>query len=91
MTRRTVSILGATGSAFAYERGSGSSRFVVVANPGDAAERLPLRFVDAPAGHGGHLAPIALAGLGGVTETAILDGAATLDVAPLAAAVLRIV
>jgi neopullulanase len=86
-----VAIVGATGSAIAYERGSGSSRFVVVANPGDAAIRLPLRFVDAPAGHGGHLAPIALPGLGGVSETAILNGAATLDVAPLAASVLRIV
>ncbi len=86
-----VTILGATGSAFGYERGSGSSRFVVVVNPGDVQVRLPLRFADAPAGHGGHLAPVALPGLGGVTETAILDGIATVDVAPLAGSVLRIV
>jgi hypothetical protein len=62
-----------------------------VANPGEAAVRLPLRFADAPAGHGGHLAPIELAGLGGVGEAPILDGSATLDVAPLAGSILRVV
>ena len=86
-----LTVLGATGAALAYERGAGASRFVAVANPGDTAVRLSLRFADAPAGHGGHLAPIALPGLGGVTETAILDGGATLEVEPLAASILRIV
>jgi hypothetical protein len=86
-----VSVVGAAGSAVAYERGSGVARFVVVANPGEAAVRLSLRFVDAPPGHGGHLAPIALPGLTGVGEAAILDGTANVDVAPLAASVLRIV
>jgi hypothetical protein len=54
-------------------------------------EQLSLRFADAPSGHGGHLAPIVLPGLGGVGEASILDGVATVDVAPLAASVLRIV
>jgi len=83
--------VGATGPAVAFERGSGPARFVVVANPGEEAVRLALRFTDAPAGHGGHLAPIELPGLGGVGEAPILDGHATLDVAPLSGAVLRIV
>jgi cyclomaltodextrinase / maltogenic alpha-amylase / neopullulanase len=87
----TLAIVGATASAVAYERGSGASRFVVVANPGQAPVRLTLRFADAPSGHGGHLAPIALPGLGGVGEAPILDGQATLDVAPISGSVLRIV
>jgi neopullulanase len=86
-----LAVVGSAGSAVAYERGSGVARFVVVANPGTTAEQLLLRFADAPSGHGGHLAPIVLPGLGGVGEAAILDGVATLDVAPLAASVLRIV
>jgi hypothetical protein len=84
-------MVGSAGSAMAYERGSGVARFVIVANPGAATERLALRFADAPSGHGGHLAPIALSGLDGVGESAIVDGVATLDVAPLAASVLRVV
>ena len=83
--------VGSAGSAMAYERGSGVARFVVVVNPGTAAERLSLRFADAPSGHGGHLAPIVLPGLGGVGEAAILDGVAILDVAPLVASILRVV
>jgi neopullulanase len=86
-----VSVVGAAGSAVAYERGSGVARFVVVANPGESAVRLSLRFADAPPGHGGHLAPITLPGLMGVGEAAIRDGTANVDVAPLAASVLRIV
>jgi neopullulanase len=86
-----LAIVGATASAVAIERGSGPARFVVVANPGEAPVRLALRFADAPAGHGGHLAPVQLPGLGGVGEAPILDGLATLDVAPLAGAILRVV
>ena len=86
-----VRMVGTAGSAMAYERGSGVARFVIVANPGTATEHLALRFADAPSGHGGHLAPIALSGLGGVGESAIVDGVAVLDVAPLAASVLRVV
>jgi hypothetical protein len=62
-----------------------------VVNPGSSAVRLELRFSDAPAGHGGHLAPVPLPGLGGVGEAPILDGRATLEVAPLGGCVLRVV
>lgn len=86
-----LAVIGTMGPAVAIERGHGAARFVVVANPGEESVRLPLRFGDAPAGHGGHLAPIELAGLGGVGEASILDGSATLEVGPLAGAVLRIV
>ena len=86
-----VSMVGAADTAIGYERGSGPARFVVVVNPGPSTARLTLRFADAPAGHGGHLAPIELPGLGGVGEAPINDGRAELDVAPLGGAVLRIV
>ncbi len=86
-----LTVVGSADTAVAFERGSGPARFVVVVNPGPAAVRLPLAFADAPTGHGGHLAPIALPGLGGVGEAPILDGRAVLDVAPLGGAVLRIV
>jgi neopullulanase len=86
-----LAVVGAHETAVAYERGHGASRFVVVANPGSVAVRLPLHFADAPPGHGGHLAPVPLPGFGGVSEAPILDGDATLDVAPSAGAVLRVV
>jgi cyclomaltodextrinase len=86
-----LAIVGTTGSAVAYERGTGASRFVVVANPGESPVRLALTFADAPAGHGGHLAPLPLPGLGGVGEAPIADGQATLDVAPISGSILRIV
>jgi neopullulanase len=86
-----LAVVGSTGSAVAFERGSGAARFVVVANPGDEAVRLPLRFADAPPGHGGHLAPIALPGLTGVGEAAIVDGAATIEVAARGGGIVRVV
>jgi cyclomaltodextrinase len=86
-----LAVVGAMESAVAFERGSGPARFVVVTNPAAEPVRLPHRFAEAPPGHGGHLAPIELPGLGGVGEAPILDGSAMLDVAPLAASVLRIV
>ena len=84
-------VLGADGDGLAFERGVGPARFVVVTNPGDVAVRLKLAFAEAPSGHGGHLAPVDVPGLGGVRETAIVDGVASLDIAPLAAALLRVV
>lgn len=86
-----LTIVGATASAVAIERGSGPARFVVAVNPGETAVRLAVRFADAPAGHGGHLAPMELPGLGGVGEAPILDGHATLDMASLSGGILRIV
>ena len=86
-----LSVVGAVGSAVGIERGSGAARFVVVANAGEAAERLPLRFADAPAGHGGHLAPVALPGFAGVGEASIVDGTATIEVAARSGGVVRVV
>lgn len=86
-----LAFVGAADSAVAFERGSGSARFVVVANPGDAAVRLALTFADAPSGHGGHLAPIALPGLSGAGEAVIVDGGAALEVAARSGAILRVV
>ena len=86
-----VAVVGAADTAIAYERGSGPARFVVVVNPGATPARLTLRFADAPSGHGGHLAPIELPGLGGVAEAPINDGQAELVVSGLGGGVLRIV
>ena len=86
-----VTVLGDAGAAVAFERGTGASRFVVAVNPGETAARLELVFADAPAGHGGHLASLDVPGLGGAPEAAIRDGKATLELAPVSAALLRIV
>lgn len=86
-----LTVVGATESAMAFERGVGPARFVVAVNPGDAAVRLELRFREAPQGHGGHVAPIELAGLAGVGEAAIVDGRATLDIAARSGGILRVV
>ena len=45
-------VVGAEGSAVAYERGSGASRFVVAVNAGESEVRLGLDFADAPGGAG---------------------------------------
>ena len=86
-----VRVVGAAGSAVAFERGTGAARFVVAANAGDAAARLELRFADAPGGAGGHLASIELPGFDRPAETRILDGRATVELAARSGAVLRIV
>jgi neopullulanase len=86
-----VRVVGGNDVAIAYERGAGPARFVVVVNPGTSATRLTLRFADAPSGHGGHLAPIELPGLGGVAEAPITDGQAELELSGLAGGVLRVV
>ncbi len=86
-----LSVVGAAGPAAAYERGSGSARFVVAANPGDAAVRLDLRFSDAPTGAGGHLAPVDIPGLTGIGESRIVDGRATIELPAGSGAVLRVV
>ena len=85
-----IRFLGAESSAVAYERGTGSSRFVVAVNPGDATVNLALRFEDDAAGRGGHLAQIELPGLGGVGGTRIEDGAAAIELAARSGTVLRI-
>jgi neopullulanase len=84
-------MVGADGTAVAFERGAGASRFVVAVNAGDNAVRLHLRFDDAPSGAGGHVAAIDLPGFGGIGETRIVDGAATIEIAARSGAVLRVV
>jgi glycosidase len=84
-------MVGADGAAVAFERGAGASRFVVAVNAGEDATALHVRFEDAPGGAGGHVAPIALPGYGGVREARIVDGGATIELAPRSGAVLRVV
>ena len=83
--------VGATGSAAAYERGTGAARFVVALNAGDEAVRLDLRFADAPSGAGGHLAPIDVPGLAGSAESRIVGGRASVDLSALSGTIMRVV
>jgi len=83
--------VGADGTAVAFERGAGASRFVVAVNAGDSAIGLQLRFADAPSGAGGHVAPIDLPGFSGIGEARIVDGAATIEMAARSGAILRVV
>ncbi len=85
-----LAIVGAGGSAVAYQRGDGSSRFVVAANPGDEPVRLDLRFDDQTAGTEGRLEPIDLPGLGGIGGSAIVAGMTTIDLPPRAGSILRV-
>jgi cyclomaltodextrinase len=86
-----LSMVGAADSAVAFERGSGAARFVVAANPGDTMVRLDLRFSDAPAGAGGHLASVDIPGLTGIGESRIVDGRATMELPALSGTILRVV
>ncbi|MEA2609626.1 MAG: cyclomaltodextrinase / maltogenic alpha-amylase / neopullulanase [Chloroflexota bacterium] len=86
-----LAVVGASGSAVAFERGTGPARFVVAGNAGDAPVRLDLRFADAPAGAGGHLAPVGIPGLRGAGEATIVDGRATIELAASQGTVLRVV
>lgn len=86
-----LTVVGAADSAVALERGAGASRFVVAANAGDLPVRLDVRFADAPAGAGGHLAPIQIPGLTGIGEARILDGHTTIELAARGGTVLRVV
>jgi hypothetical protein len=84
-------VVGAMGSAVAFERGFGASRFVVAVNAGESQVALPVRFDDAPGGAGGHLAPVWLPGSSEVVESHIVDGGATIGLAPRSGTVLRVV
>ncbi len=86
-----IRALGAEGGAVAFERGAGSSRFVVAVNAGDEPVALPVRFEDEPEGAGGQLAPLDLPGFGGVGPASIHDGTAVLELAGRSGAVLRVV
>jgi cyclomaltodextrinase len=86
-----LAVVGAAGPAIAIERGSGSARFIVAANPGETAVALEVRLADAPSGAGGHLAPVDIPGCGGSGESRIVDGRATIDLAPCSGTILRVV
>ena len=78
--------LWANGSAVAYERGAGAGRFVVVVNAGDEAVRLDLGMGD----EGGRLDPVALAGFGGVSGAAIVEGRASVEITARSGGILRV-
>ena len=82
-------VAGAAGSAVAFERGEDASHFVVAINPGDEPARLDIR-LEGFVGGTGRLEQIGLAGLGGITASAIEDGRATLELPARSASVLRI-
>jgi cyclomaltodextrinase / maltogenic alpha-amylase / neopullulanase len=84
-------MVGGSDVAVAFELGRGSSRFVVVGNAGDAETALTVSIADAPAGAGGHLAPMALPGLDAVTEAPIADGRSSIRLPARAGAVMRVV
>ena len=83
-------MVGASDAAVAFERGAGADRLVVAANASADPVRLDLTFSDAEPGAGRHLVPVAVPGFDGVVEAPIVDGRACLDLAPRAAAILRI-
>jgi len=80
-------VVGAEGSAVAFERGAGASRLVVAVNPGDSTVRLGVRIDDG----GGTLEPIALPGFDRVAGAPIEDGGATIELEAGSGAVLRVV
>ena len=86
-----LAVVGAADWAVAFERGSGAARFVVAVNPGDSGARLDLRLADAPIGAGGHLASVPIPGLASITEAAIVDGRATIELPARSGTVLRVV
>jgi neopullulanase len=80
-------VVGAEGSAVAFERGAGASRLVVAVNPGDSTVRLGVRIDDG----GATLEPIALPGFDRVAGAPIDDGGATIELEAGSGAVLRVV
>ena len=86
-----LAVVGTADWAAAFERGSGAARFVVALNAGDSAARFELRLADAPNGAGGHLASVPIPGLASITEAAIANGRATIELPARTGAVLRVV
>jgi neopullulanase len=83
-------VVGADGSAVAYERGAGPSRLVVAINPGESPVHLGLRFADDPGDGGEHLAPIELPGLTGARGARIDQGDAMIEIGARSGGVLRV-
>jgi glycosidase len=83
-------IAGASDAAVAIERGAGTSRFIVAANAAAEPVSLDISLADARSGANGRLAVLPLTGFDGVGPSLIVDGRARLELAPMAAAVLRV-
>ena len=84
-------LVGAVDGAVAFERGSGAARFVVVGNASDDEVALTVAIADAPAGAGGHLAPVEVPGFDAVGEAPITDGVATVRLSARTGGILRVV
>jgi neopullulanase len=82
-------VAGAAGHGVAFDRGAGSSRFVVAANAGQEPVDLILRFERETSGR--DLVPVQVPGFEGAGGAPIVDAGATIRVAPRSGAVLRVV
>jgi len=81
--------LWAEGSAVAYERGEGASRFLVAVNAGDETVRLDLELAGQGVG-GGELDPVALPGFESVAGARIVDGRASIELGARSGGVMRL-
>jgi cyclomaltodextrinase / maltogenic alpha-amylase / neopullulanase len=84
-------VAGSAGGAVAFERGTGSSRFVVAANAGQEPVDLVLRFEGETSGAGRRLVPVQLPGFEELADVPVVDAVATLRLAPRTGSVLRMV
>jgi neopullulanase len=86
-----IRIAGAEGQAIAIERGSGDSRYLVVANAGDEPARLRVSLDDAPGtSPASTLVPIDLPGFAAPAAAAIGGGEATIELAARNGTVFRV-
>jgi hypothetical protein len=75
-----VRVVGADGSAVAFERGVGAEGLVVAVNAGDSAVRLGLSLAGAAdGGGGGRLAAVELPGFAQPATVGIVGGAASIE------------
>jgi len=84
-------VAGALGSAVAFERGAGASRFTVAVNAGDTPVRLEMRFAEPQGSVGRHLVGIELPGFARPADAPIIDGGAAIELDAQTGAVMRIV
>ena len=83
-----ISVVGASGAAVAYERGSGAARFVVVVNPGDDRSGSSCGSMTAA---GGGPASVAMPGLASIGRAADRATAADDRIAGRGRTILRVV
>jgi hypothetical protein len=82
-------VAGAEGSAVAYVRGSGPSRLVVAVNAGDTATRLEIQ-LDDDLSTGRDIVSIELPGSEGRLRAPVAGGRATIELAAVSGAVMRV-